>query len=211
MDIRNIRSEYGREELTEDGLPDDPFQLFEVWLNEAGEREHMEGIAFTLATVGTNGKPSARTVLLRGVEEGGFSFFTNYHSRKGKELEGNKSVVAHFFWPECQRQVRISGDIKKVSEANSDDYFASRPRESQIGAWASAQSETIPNREWLEQQVEKFSKQFKEQDVPRPEHWGGYVVVPESIEFWQGRLSRLHDRIIYEREGESWKTSRLSP
>jgi pyridoxamine 5'-phosphate oxidase len=166
----------------------------------------------TLATVNRKGQPDARIVLLRGVDKNGFSFFTNYKSAKGREINENKKVCLNFFWPDLSRQVRIAGTIEKLSAKISDDYFQSRPRESQLGAWASNQSEVIENRQALEAKFDEFEQKFNGKKIPRPAHWGGYIVRPVTIEFWQGRASRLHDRILYEKnKSGTWKISRLAP
>lgn len=203
--------QFGKMELNEDMLPADPFTLFQNWLEFASKDEPMGGICFSLATADATGKPSSRILLFNEITEGGFSFYTNYSSRKSRELEENNQACAQFFWSHSERQVRINGLVHKISQDKSEAYFATRPRESQIGAWASAQSAEITGREVLEQQVIHFTQKFEGMDVPRPEHWGGFVVVPDEVEFWQGRLSRLHDRIVYARDGQLWNHSRLSP
>jgi pyridoxamine 5'-phosphate oxidase len=165
----------------------------------------------TLATSTTDGVPTARIVLLKGLTNEGFMFFTNYHSAKGRELAQNPKAALVFFWKELERQVRIEGTVEKVSEAESEAYFASRPVASKIGAWASPQSTTIANREIIEQNVLKYQAQFGEENIPKPPHWGGYIVKPAKLEFWQGRRSRLHDRILYTKQDENWKIERLAP
>lgn len=197
--------------LHEDDALDDPIEQFKRWYKQARFLALPQPDAFTLATAGEGGHPAARLLLLKGVEERGFVFYTNYNSRKAKEIAARPRAAMVFHWTEFYRQVRIEGRLEKVSEADSDAYFASRLRGSQVGAWASAQSEEIPNREALEEKVRQYEARFKGQPVPRPPHWGGYRLVPERIEFWQGRPSRLHDRLCFLREGEGWRRIRLSP
>lgn len=207
--IKNIRTDYVKNELNFDDLTAHPFDLFKSWMTDA--LEHVsEPNAFVLSTVNAEGKPSSRVLLLRGLDDKGFVFFTNYNSQKSQDIESNPSVCMNFFWYESERQVRISGRIEKLSSEASDDYFNSRPYESKIGAWSSPQSSVIESREVLNKNVKDFSSQYTE-DVPRPPHWGGYCIVPDKIEFWQGRSSRLHDRFVYSLEGEEWKTVRLAP
>ena len=210
--ISGLRVNYALKTFHENDLINDPYQQFAVWLNEAIETKANEPNAMTLATVKTDGKPSARVVLLKGFSETGFVFFTNYQSHKGHELEHNPHVALVFCWLELQRQVRIEGIAKKISAEESDTYFHSRPHGSKIGAHASPQSRVIENRETLEKRFEDIEKLFSEKNIMRPEHWGGYIVEPTSIEFWQGRQSRLHDRFLYTRQKENnWKIERLAP
>jgi len=188
-----------------------PIQQFEKWFQEAWDSEVVEVNAMSLGTV-RNRRPAVRIVLLKGFDENGFVFFTNYESRKAKEITGEPYAALTFFWPELQRQVRIEGMIEKVSAKESDDYYASRGRLSRLGAWASPQSSRINSREELESLVEKVNERFEgQEEIPRPDHWGGYRVKPDYLEFWQGRASRLHDRITYTKEEGEWKIGRIAP
>jgi pyridoxamine 5'-phosphate oxidase len=210
--IAAIRKIYQLQSLLEKEVDADPLKQFETWWQQAIESKIEEPNAMTLATCTASGKPSARIVLLKGITENGFIFFTNYTSRKGKEIEENPFVSLLFFWKEMERQVRIEGSIKKVSAAESDDYFCSRPRASRIGAWCSPQSTVIENREFLQNNVEKYNTQFGSENIPRPDFWGGYLVEPNRIEFWQGRPGRLHDRLQYSlTENKLWNIERLAP
>ncbi len=197
--------------LHEKDLDPDPFKQFAKWFEDAKRTGMIHPEAFSLATATAGGKPATRMVLLKEFDERGFVFYTNYESRKADELAANPQSALLFYWPDLERQVRIEGRIGKVTEEESAAYFASRPRGSQIGAWASAQSSIIENREELEVLVKKYEDQFRGQVVPLPPFWGGYRCIPESIEFWQGRLNRLHDRLRYLRQGDRWKIVRLSP
>lgn len=209
--IADIRRDYSLHSLDEGDIAADPFEQFLRWWNDALKSEITEVNAMTLATSTRDGKPSARIVLLKDVDENGFVFFTNYKSHKGKELEENPYAALIFFWKEIERQVRIEGEAEKISTAESDAYFLSRPEGSRIGAWASPQSAVIINRELLETNAERYRREFKN-SIPRPPHWGGYRVMPLKIEFWQGRNNRLHDRIQYTKTKEgSWKVDRLAP
>jgi pyridoxamine 5'-phosphate oxidase len=207
--IKNIRTDYVKNELNFDDLTVHPFDLFKSWMTDALE-QISEPNAFVLSTVNTEGKPSSRVLLLRDLDDKGFNFFTNYNSQKSQDIESNPYVCMNFFWYQSERQVRVSGRIEKLSSEASEDYFNSRPYESKIGAWSSPQSSVIESREVLNKNVKDFSSQYTE-DVPRPPHWGGYCIVPDKIEFWQGRSSRLHDRFVYSLEGEEWKIVRLAP
>lgn len=207
--IKNIRTDYVKNELNFDDLTVHPFDLFKSWMTDALE-QISEPNAFVLSTVNTEGKPSSRVLLLRDLDDKGFNFFTNYNSQKSQDIESNPFVCLNFFWYELERQVRVSGRIEKLPSEASEDYFNSRPYESKIGAWSSPQSSVIESRKVLNKNVKDFSSQYTE-DVPRPPHWGGYCIVPDKIEFWQGRSSRLHDRFVYSIEGEEWKIVRLAP
>jgi pyridoxamine 5'-phosphate oxidase len=210
--IADIRRDYQLQSLLENDIQKNPIDQFSTWWNQAIESQIDEVNAMTLATVDANHKPSARIVLLKDFDENGFVFFTNYSSKKGLDMLSNKNVALVFFWKELERQVRIEGTVEKVSENISDAYFNSRPQMSRIGAWASPQSTVIPSREILETNFQNYQTEFEKKEINRPQHWGGYIVKPESIEFWQGRSSRLHDRIVYSVDGNNeWKINRLAP
>ena len=210
--IADIRKDYKLQSLSEGDSLRDPFAQFEKWWKEALDAGVDEVNAMTLATASADGMPDARIVLLKGVDPKGFTFFTNYDSAKGAQLLENPRASLVFFWKELERQVRISGLVVMVSEKESDDYFNSRPENSRIGAWASPQSQPIESREWLEENEKKMRQQFSDGVINRPPHWGGYRVRPTHIEFWQGRPSRLHDRILYSLQTKGdWKIQRLAP
>jgi len=210
--IADIRKDYRLQTLLEKNVDISPFVQFARWWNEAIESAIEEVNAMTLATSTADGAPSARIVLLKGFDERGFIFFTNYLSQKGKELSQNPNAALVFFWKELERQVRVEGTVEKLGENESDDYYNSRPRESRIGAWASAQSEKVAARDVIENNYQLFYDRYKDQNIARPPHWGGYIVKPFKMEFWQGRSSRLHDRILYSLQTASdWKIDRLSP
>jgi pyridoxamine 5'-phosphate oxidase len=209
--IADIRKDYKLRSLSEEDVLNNPIDQFTNWWSDAVNSEIDEVNAMSLATATAQGAPSARIVLLKGITTEGFMFFTNYESQKGKELAENPKAALVFFWRELERQVRIEGTVEKVSQEESEKYFASRPVASQIGAWASAQSTTITGRNILEENVLAYQKQFAEENIPKPPYWGGYLVKPLRVEFWQGRRSRLHDRIVYSRQNESWKKERLAP
>jgi len=211
MNIAELRQEYRLKQLDETDLAADPLTQFERWMAEAVEAQLPEPNAMTLATVGTDGKPSARIVLLKGADARGFVFYTNYQSRKGRELAARPFASLVFLWQELERQVRIEGRVEQVSAQESDAYFASRPLLSRIGAAVSPQSEVVPGRAWLEERFAQAQAMLGE-SVPRPAHWGGYRVIPDAVEFWQGRHSRLHDRLAYRRDAEAaWRVERLAP
>ena len=210
--ISDIRKDYLLQSLLESDIEKNPIDQFSTWWNQAIESQIDEVNAMTLATVDANHKPSARIVLLKEFDENGFVFFTNYNSKKGLDMLTNKNVALVFFWKELERQVRIEGTVERVSDGISDAYFNSRPETSRIGAWASPQSTVIHSREILETNFQKYQTAFEEKQIKRPPHWGGFNVKPELIEFWQGRSSRLHDRIMYSEIGDNeWKINRLAP
>lgn len=210
-DIASIRRDYQLAALDEATAGKDPLVFFRKWFDEAHKANVAEINAMTLATVDAENKPHARIVLLKGLDEDGFVFFTNYDSAKGNELDARPYAALVFFWQELERQVRIEGSVVRVSEAESDAYFHSRPTGSRIGAWASPQSRVIADRSILEQNYLRFEQQFSGGNVPRPAHWGGYRVLPDHIEFWQGRSSRMHDRISFRRHHDDWNIHRLAP
>ncbi|MCA6472928.1 MAG: pyridoxamine 5'-phosphate oxidase [Chitinophagaceae bacterium] len=212
MHIADIRKDYRLQTLDEAGVAADPIQQFGIWWQEALQSEIVEVNAMTLATANEQGVPSARIVLLKGYDERGFVFFSNYESKKAGDLQVNPMASLVFFWKELERQVRISGRVEKVTELESDQYFQSRPEGSRIGAWASPQSTVISSRQVIEEKVEALQVSFEGKEIPRPLHWGGYRVVPSSIEFWQGRSSRLHDSIQYTLQSDdNWVIERLAP
>lgn len=212
LHLSDIRTEYKKASLKISDVNKNPFLQFDQWFEEVLASKIEESNAMVLATVARSGKPSARVVLLKGIDEQGFYFYTNYGSRKGQELKENPQVAAVFFWKELERQVRIQGVVKKASAAQSDEYFLSRPEGSQIGAWASPQSKEIASREMLENRVTQVKEQFKNKALYRPPFWGGFCIQPQLIEFWQGRSSRLHDRIVYTlNEIGNWDIKRIAP
>ena len=211
MKLHSIRTEYKFAELTENSIDKNPLKQFEHWLNDAISAKVNEPTAMTVVTFGVDGFPDSRMVLLKDYNENGFTFFTNYNSNKGKAIEKNPAVGLHFFWPELERQIRISGFADKTSAEISDQYFNSRPVLSQIAAVVSNQSSKIPSRDFLQNQFENLKNEIAGENLKRPENWGGFVVKPVKFEFWQGRESRLHDRILYEKENGSWMISRLAP
>jgi pyridoxamine 5'-phosphate oxidase len=212
MSLADLRRDYARARLDEADVSHDPVVEFARWFAEAQEAQVADANAMTLATATADGQPSARIVLLKAFDERGFVFFTDYRSRKGAELEANPRAALVFYWHELERQVRITGGVALTSREESERYFASRPIGSRLGAWASHQSRVIPGRAALESDLREVEARFGDGEVPLPPHWGGYRVVPDAIEFWQGRESRLHDRIRYVREsGSGWKVQRLSP
>tara|TARA_Y100000385_G_scaffold210608_1_gene218563 strand:+ start:922 stop:1569 length:648 start_codon:yes stop_codon:yes gene_type:complete len=209
----HARKSYERDALDENGIASDPLHQFTTWYDEAVAAGLPEPEAMTLSTATQEGRPSARIVLLREYDERGFCFFSNYASQKGRELAANPYAAVTFHWVDLERQVRIAGRVEKVSASESDAYFQSRPAQSRIGAWSSPQSEVIASRDTLEQFVKEYQERYPEESaIPRPEHWGGYRVIPERIEFWQGRPSRLHDRLRFSRvEQGTWTLERLAP
>ena len=210
MSVAHIRQSYEKGELTESAAKRSPIEQFQLWLQEAIDLPVAEPTAMTLATANAHGKPSARIVLLKGVDEQGFVFFTNYQSRKGQELAAQAAASLLFFWQPLERQVRIEGAIHKISDNESDEYYQSRPLGSRLGAWASAQSQPV-TLEDLKARVEQYTRQYGEAP-PRPPHWGGYRLVPDYFEFWQGRPSRLHDRLVYQpTSDDKWTIERISP
>lgn len=211
QELNSLRKEYSLKSLSETEVKPTPFDQFDQWMREAVDVKLPEPNAMTLATSTFEGKPSARVVLLKHYSAEGFSFFTNYESRKAKQLLQNPYAALVFYWPELERQVRIEGKVQKASDAQSDQYFKTRPEGSKIGAWASPQSAVIPNRKYLERLMADFEEEFKGKPIKRPPNWGGYVLVPTLFEFWQGRPNRLHDRIQYTLINNVWKIERLAP
>ncbi|WP_018150827.1 pyridoxamine 5'-phosphate oxidase [Leeia oryzae] len=210
LNLADIRKDYSKQELSPEDCAKSPITQFEQWLKEAMTAEVPEPTAMHVTTVGEDGRPSARIVLLKGIENGQFQFFTNYLSRKGQQIAATPYVAITFFWPELERQVRIEGKIEKLSDEASDQYFNSRPYTSRIGAWASEQSTKISGKSVLVTRAAEFGMKYLTH-VPRPPHWGGYGVTPDRVEFWQGRPSRLHDRVLYELNNGEWERSRLAP
>ncbi|MCL6218573.1 pyridoxamine 5'-phosphate oxidase [Zunongwangia pacifica] len=210
--LQDYRQSYEKDELLESSISDNPFQLFEQWFNEteiAGGAGEVN--AMTIATIGLDGFPKSRVVLLKSYDADGFIFYTNFNSEKGKAIALNPNVCLSFFWPSTERQVIIQGVVEKVDEETATEYYHSRPRGSQLGAWASPQSSEIASREVLENNLAEVEHKYEGQEVPKPEYWGGYIVKPFAIEFWQGRKNRLHDRIAYIKEDAKWNNKRLAP
>ncbi len=210
--IADIRKDYTLHELSEGEVAEDPISQFNSWFQEAVEAKVNEPNAMSLGTA-VDGQPSVRIVLLKGIDEKGFRFYTNYQSAKGEQLKQNPKAALTFFWPELERQVRIEGVVEKLTDEASDTYYNSRPKGSRVGAWSSPQSQVIPDREVLEERVQEYTQKFENtEEVPRPDFWGGFVLIPAMVEFWQGRPSRLHDRIRYRlSEDKSWTIERLAP
>jgi len=208
--LADMRKNYQQAELLESNAAKHPLQQFTTWLNQALEAEIPEPNAMTLATVSSSLRPSTRVVLIKGYDEHGIVWFTNYESRKGRELAGNPFAALQFHWEELERVVRIEGRVEKISEADSDTYYHSRPLASRIGAWASPQSQSISSREWLQDELKNYADKFQ-QEPPRPPHWGGYRLVPDTWEFWQGGGARLHDRLKYSLTNGQWQMQRLAP
>src|SRR5690625_3407473 len=209
--VAEIRRDYTKQALIESVVKETPVEQFRVWFKQAVSAGMLDPNAMTLATATKNGAPSSRIVLLKGFDEQGFRFYSNYDSRKGRELEENPRAALCFFWPTLERQVRIEGTVQKVNRTTSADYFRQRPRLSQLGAWASRQSSTVASRKELVTVFEEMRKRFENREVPLPDFWGGYLLTPVYVEFWQGRTGRLHDRICYTKRDDSWEISRLSP
>ena len=210
MNLAELRENYQKGELLESMVDPNPIEQFKIWFKQAQSAQVPEPNAMHLSTLGKEGRIAGRIVLLKSVGEG-FSFYTNYLSHKGEDLSIYFRAAITFFWVELQQQIRIEGTVRKLSKDDSDEYFKVRPRESQLGAWVSKQSSRIESREFLEHRFAELTKEFEGKEVPKPDYWGGYELIPTYFEFWQGRPSRLHDRVIYEKEGENWKIGRLAP
>ncbi|MEN7547318.1 pyridoxamine 5'-phosphate oxidase [Rapidithrix thailandica] len=212
MKLADIRREYALEALDRHHVDSDPLKQFQYWFKEAEEAHVHDSTAMTLATADANGVPSCRIVLLKGIEEQKFVFYTNYQSKKGVELITNPVACLNFYWSELERQVRVDGNVEKVSEEQSESYFRSRPRESQISTWVSQQSQQVASREALEAKFAEIEKEYQNKEIPRPPHWGGFAVDPLRLEFWQGRTGRLHDRIVFEKQTNgTWEIYRIAP
>lgn len=211
IDISAIRKEYRQKELNEAEVNDNPFKQFEIWFEETLNSNLYEPTAFILSTADKNARPSSRTLLLKGYDEKGFVFYTNYESRKGKELEENNQAAMLFYWSELERQVRIEGKVETISRIDSEKYFVTRPFKSKVGAWASHQSTVIKGRCEIIKKFFQYLIKFHNSDIPLPPSWGGYILIPDVFEFWQGRANRLHDRIRYRKSENVWIIERLSP
>jgi len=209
--LADIRNEYNKGSLEKEELNKNPFEQFDKWMKEAISAECNEPTAVTLATVNNYLQPNCRIVLLKDVTNNGFVFFTNYNSEKGRELANTRRAALNFFWPELERQVRIKGTVERVSEQKSEEYFQSRPRESQLGAWASSQSEWVEDGKELISNYTALEKQYEGKQIPRPTYWGGYIIKAETIEFWQGRSNRMHDRYQFAKIDDTWEVKQLAP
>lgn len=209
--VAKLRRDYNKEALAESEVSENPIDQFKEWFKKALSADLLDPNAMTLSTADKDGVPSSRTVLLKGVDAEGFRFYTNYKSRKGKELEENPQAAICFYWPAHERQVRIQGEVQKLGRDESETYFHQRPRKSQISAWASQQSTKVASREELISKFKEMERHFEGEEIPLPEFWGGYILKPARIEFWQGRAGRMHDRICYEKEKDGWTRFRLAP
>lgn len=210
--LHDYRRLYQKHELLEEEIPQDPFELFQIWIAETETNKEVEEVnTMNLSTVGLDGFPKTRVVLLKEYDTEGFVFYTNYESEKGKSIDRNPKVCLSFFWPTSERQVMVKGIAHKTSKEDSEAYFHSRPRGSQLGALASQQSSVIPSREYLQEKLQLLEQEFTGKDIPKPVYWGGYKVIPSEFEFWQGRPNRLHDRIYFSKEGDAWRMDRLAP
>ncbi|WP_440999151.1 pyridoxamine 5'-phosphate oxidase [Fodinibius sp. SL11] len=209
--IAELRREYSQQVLAESEVCDDPIEQFTEWFEQAFSADLLDVNAMNLSTATKQGKPSSRIVLLKGVDENGFRFYTNYGSRKGRELDENPHAALCFYWAPLERQVRIEGNVERLSRSASENYFKQRPRESRLGAWASKQSSQVGSRTELENRFQEIKQRFKDQEIPLPDFWGGFLLRPKRIEFWQGRKSRMHDRICYEKDENEWNIFRLAP
>ena len=210
--LHDYRKLYQKHELREEEIPEDPIPLFHLWLKESEATKEVEEVnTMSLSTIGLDGFPKTRVVLLKEYDNEGFVFYTNYASDKGKAIEQNPKVCLSFFWPVSERQVIVKGVAQKTSEETSSTYFSSRPRASQLGAWVSQQSSVVPSREYLQEKMQLLEKEYEGKDIPKPVYWGGYKVIPSQIEFWQGRPGRLHDRILFSKKDSGWEIQRLAP
>lgn len=212
-DLSDYRKSYEKRELIETKVPEDPLSLFQTWFSEIDQfNPGEENNAMNVSTIGLDGFPKNRIVLLKKFTWEGFIFYTNYNSEKGQAIQANNKVCASFFWPKLERQVIIKGEVEKIPENLSDGYFESRPAGSRLGAWASEQSQIVPSRSYLDDSLQRFEEAYQDKEIPRPKHWGGYIIKPISVEFWQGRPNRMHDRIRYSLEEDySWRIERLAP
>ncbi len=210
-EIANLRRDWSLKELDESNVSENPFDQFSIWMQEAIEAKILEPNAMALATANKKGIPSARIVLLKNIDRHGLVFFTNYESKKSKDLMENPNASVVFFWKELERQLRVSGSVEKISKKESEEYFKTRPYKSRLSAWASKQSSEIPGRKSLEEKFSEMKNRFGEDNIPLPDFWGGFRLIPIEFEFWQGRVNRLHDRIVYLKKNDAWKIVRLAP